>query len=116
MQSGSPIFELVICLGALVAFVIYPWVWRVSSVGLPLCYIVSLAMIHWLGGLIHALPLPRHSESDPYTEAGFRQAFWGIVAFATGSLLVTPFVLRLFVRGETTAVLQIRARSNVDFP
>ena len=104
MQSGSPIFELVICLGALVAFVIYPWVWRVSSVGLPLCYIVSLAMIHWLGGLIHALPL--RWRSDPYTEIGFHQAFLATIAFAAGSMFVAPFVLRVILRAETSPNLK----------
>src|SRR5438552_18826531 len=104
MEFGSSIFELLICFGVLLAFLIYPWVRRVSSVGLPLCYIVSLAMIHWLGGLIHALPL--RWRSDPYTEIGFHQAFLATIAFAAGRMLVSPFLLRVILRAETVPKLK----------
>ena len=104
MEFGSSIFELLICFGVLLAFLIYPWVRRVASVGLPLCYIVSLAMIHWLGSLIHALPLPW--RSDPYTEIGFHQAFWATIAFAVGSMFVAPFILRMILRGETAPTVK----------
>src|SRR2546427_7193790 len=104
MEFGSSIFELLICFGVLLAFLIYPWVRRVASVGLPLCYIVSLAMIHWLGSLIHALPLPW--RSDPYTEIGFPRALWATIAFAVGSMFVAPFILRMILGGETAPTVK----------
>ena len=103
-MEDAPILELAICFAVLGLFIVYPWVRRIASVGLPLCYILSLAMIHWLGGLIHALPLPWHSGPDPYTEVGFREAFWATLAFATGSMLLAPFILRMVLHGETSPV------------
>src|SRR5437016_12910910 len=106
MEIEGPIFQLLICLGVLVLTLLHPWVRRVASVGLPLCYLLSLAMIHWLGGLIHAIPLGWSLGPDTYTEVGFRQAFVATVACAIGSLLVAPFVLRMMLRGEATPVVQ----------
>ena len=100
------IFELIICFGILCLFLVYPWVRRVASVGLPLCYILSLTLIHWLGGLIHALPLPWHSGPDPYTELGFRQAFWATLAFAVGGMILAPVILRLASQRETCSVVR----------
>src|SRR5437667_1276672 len=100
------IFELIICFAILCLFLVYPWVRRVASVGLPLCYILSLTLIHWLGGLIHALPLPWHSGPDPYTELGFRQAFWATLAFAVGGMILAPVILRLASQRETCSVVR----------
>src|SRR5437016_4583818 len=105
-SDEAPVFQLLVCGAIFCLFLIYPWVRRVVSVGLPLCYIISLAMIHWLGGFIHILPGEWHSRPDPYTLIGFTQAFWGTVAFSLGSFLVAPFLLRLLVRGETAPVIQ----------
>src|SRR5438093_6521718 len=110
------IFELIICFGILCLFLVYPWVRRVTSVGLPLCYILSLAMIHWLGGLIHAMPLPWHSGPDPYTEMGFRQAFWGTLAFTIGCLVLAPFLLRMLFRGEATPIVKSPGRDQLRLP
>src|SRR5437667_5420687 len=104
-MQETAILQLVICFGILVLFVVYPWVRRVASVGLPLCFILSLAMIHWLGGLIHALPYTWGSGPDPYTELGFQQAIWATVAFSIGSLVIAPLVLRMTARGETRPVV-----------
>src|SRR2546425_10826020 len=104
MAIEEPIFQLIICLGILILTLLHAWVRRVASVGLPLCYILSLAMIHWLGGLIHVLPLPWHSGPDPYTQVGFREAFWATVAFATGSMVLAPFILKFVLHGETSPI------------
>src|SRR5437899_5846358 len=106
MENEAAIFQLLICLGILVLTLLHPWVRRVASVGLPLCYLLSLAMIHWLGGLIHALPLPLRSGRDPYTELGFLQAFWATVAFAIGSFLVAPFIMKMVLRGESIPIVR----------
>src|ERR1051326_6420521 len=105
-MEETTIFELVICFGILCLVLVYPWVRRVASVGLPMCYILSLTLIHWLGALIHALPLPWHSSADPYTELGFRQAFWATLAFAIGAMILAPLVLKLASQHETSAVVR----------
>src|SRR5213593_2441995 len=92
--------EILICFGILCLFVVYPSLRGAATVGLPLCYILNLAVIHWFGGLIHALPW--HSNSDPYTEVGFAQAFWATVAFTIGDLVLAPFFLRVLSRGGTS--------------
>src|ERR1051326_19399 len=98
-------FQLIICFGIICLFVVYPWVRRIASVGLPLCYVLSLAIIHWLGALIHALPVSWHSGPDPYTRLGFNQAFWATVAFSVGSVLIAPYILKLTKRGEIQPVM-----------
>ncbi|SRR6266516_3635769 len=103
MKDG-PALQLLICFGILCLFVVYPWVRRVATVGLPLCYILNLAVIHWFGGLIHAFPW--HFNPDPYTEIGFAQAFWATVAFTIGALVLAPFFLRVLFRGETNLVVR----------
>jgi hypothetical protein len=105
-MEETKIFELVICFAVLCLVLVYPWVRRVASVGLPVCYILSLTLIHWLGGLIHALPLPWHSGPDPYTDLGFRQAFWATLAFAIGSMILAPVILRLASQRETYSVVR----------
>ncbi len=116
MEIEGPIFQLLICLGILLLTLLHPWVRRVASVGLPLCYILNLAMIHWLGGLIHVLPLPLRSRPDPYTELGLLQAFWATIAFAIGSFLVAPFVLRMLLRGESTPIVRSPSPEQVRLP
>src|SRR5437867_4364116 len=93
----STLYELIACFGILCLVMIHPWMRRVKSVGLPLCYILNLAMIHWLGGLIHVVSLPWRSKPDTFTEVGFHQAFWGTAAFAVGNFLIAPLLSRLFV-------------------
>jgi hypothetical protein len=110
------ILEVLLCVAVLVAFVVHPWTRRVDSVGLPLCYILALGMIHWLGGLIHALPVVWRSAPDPFTPVGFQQAFWATLAFAGGSLLVAPFILKFFMRGESVSTLSEPKPEQVRLP
>jgi hypothetical protein len=104
MGNSALLLELIMCLAILCAFVVYPWIRQIASVGLPVCYILSLAMIHWLGGLIHALPFEWHSEPDPFTPIGFEQAFLASIGCAVGSFFVAPFLLRMLFRGEAANV------------
>src|SRR5437879_159787 len=115
MEIEGPIFQFLICLAILIFAVLNPWVRRAASVGLPLCYLISLALIHWLGGLIHALPLPLRSGPDRFTEVGFLQAFWATIAFAIGSFLVAPLILRM-VRGESSPVVRSPSPEQIRFP
>src|SRR5437879_3804161 len=115
MEIEGPVFQFLICLGILIFAVLNAWMRRSASVGLPLCYIIILAMIHWLGGLIHALPVPLRSGPDRYTEAGFVQAFWATIAFAIGSFLVAPLILRM-LHGESTLVVRSPSPEQIRLP
>jgi len=93
------LLELLAWSAILGLFFSFPWR-RVATVGLPLCYILSLSMIHWMGGLIHILPTRWRSGPDPFSLVGFEQAFWGILAFATGTFVLAPLILKMFAQGE----------------
>jgi hypothetical protein len=58
--------------------------WRQPSSGLILAYCFQMWMLHWIGGLIHALPWADLPESD-FVALGFRQSTYGIAAFAVGA-------------------------------
>jgi hypothetical protein len=60
--------------------------WRQPSSGLVLAYCFQLWMLHWLGGLIHALPWADLPDSE-IVLVGFQQSTYGIVAFALGTIL-----------------------------
>jgi len=106
----TSILQLFVCLGILCLFVVHPWVRRIASVGLPLCYLLSLGIIHWLGAVIHVLPW--YSVRDPYTYGGFHQAFLAGLAFTTGSILLAPLILRIILRNCQTRVVVERMRTS----
>ena len=54
-------------------------------------------MNHWLGAFVHLLPW---YSDDQYTVEGFRQTFWGVVAFTIGSLVVAPLIQAEFLRNK----------------
>src|SRR5439155_10340954 len=104
------ILELLVCLGILCLFVVHPWVRRIASVGLPLCYLLSLGIIHWLGAVIHVLPW--YSVRESYTYGGFHQTFLACLAFTTGSILLAPLILRIILRNCQTRVVVERMRAS----
>ena len=96
--------ELLVFLAIMGACFAYPASRGGASVGLPLCYIVSLGMIHWLGALIHFAPFPWRSRPDPFTLVGFQEVFWASLAFAVGTFAIAPFILRVLMNHETGAM------------
>ena len=69
--------------------------WRRSSggVGLVAAYLVNVLLIHWLGALIYLSSLPHHFDKDLVFE-GFKQSTYGVLAFAIGSLILAPGLIR----------------------
>src|SRR5215813_9692943 len=61
--------------------------WRQPSSGLILAYCFQMWMLHWIGGLIHALPWADLPESD-FVALGFQQSTYGIASFALGAGLL----------------------------
>src|SRR5207249_3605106 len=114
MQDEPVIVELLICLAILCLTLAYPWVRRIATVGLPLAYALGLAINYWIGVLVHALPW--YSHQDPFTKPGFLIVFWGTVAFAIGNFLVAPFLLKIFLRGESSSILQNASVEQVRLP
>ncbi len=70
------------------------WSWRRSQVtaGLPLCYLLALAMIHVPGAGVFALPWNELTGLD-LVVTGFRECFFALVAFILG-LMTQDLVIR----------------------
>jgi hypothetical protein len=68
--------------------------WRRNGVvaGLMLAYIINLGAIHLLGAAIYLFPW-YSSSSLEFVELGFQQSVWAIIALATGSVVVAPWLL-----------------------
>src|SRR5213596_2449887 len=104
MQNEALVVELIICVGILCLTLLHPWVRRVATVGLPLSYVLGLAINYWVGAFVQVLPW--YTRQDSFTRTGFLPVFWGTVAFAIGCFLVAPFVLRKLVRGEPIPIIR----------
>jgi hypothetical protein len=87
--------EIAICVAIIFATLASMWRRGYLSIGLPLSYLLSLSVIHLVGGFIHTLPWHRNDESY-YADLGFQQYFYGMLAFAAGSLVLAPMVLSHF--------------------
>src|SRR5262245_4984693 len=86
--------QVLVCLLVLAVVAIALWRSKIRSVGLPLAYLLSLAMIHWMGGVIHTLPWFEGNYSSAVVAFGFRECFVGVLAFAAGTLIAAPQVLK----------------------
>ena len=86
--------QVEVCLLVLAAMTVVLWRSSIRSVGLPLIYLLSLAMIHWVGGFIHTLPWFEGIYSSAVVAFGFRECFAGVLAFAAGTLIAAPQVLK----------------------
>lgn len=73
------------------------------GVGLVLAYLLSLWLIHWLATSLYLLP--GFQNNDPrMVELGFEQSVYAVVAFAFGSIVLTPFLLNLGILPEASTV------------
>src|SRR5712692_673367 len=82
--------------------------------GLVLCWVLSLALIHWLPALVYALPWYTPANSEP-TQLGFLQSLYAVAGFGVGVLFLSlrlrfpnPFAR---VRRTTTAIQDFRSVS-----
>jgi hypothetical protein len=63
-----------------------------AGVGLVLAYVLSLWMIYWAASVLYLLPWYR-GPWEAFTIAGTEQSLYGVMAFAFGSLALSPFLL-----------------------
>jgi hypothetical protein len=65
--------------------------WNMPGTGLTLAYLLNLSLIHLVGAAVYLLPA--FQDHDPrLTELGFEQSLYGVMAFAVGGLIITPFL------------------------
>jgi hypothetical protein len=67
------------------------WRRNTPSTGLTLAYLLNLSLLHWFGAAIYVLPAFQ-SQDARLTELGFEQSLYGVLAFAFGGLVLTPFL------------------------
>src|SRR5579862_2036054 len=65
---------------------------RTAGAGLVLAYLINLWLIHWVASSIYLVS--GYENHDPrLVELGLEQSVYGVVAFAFGSLALTPFLM-----------------------
>jgi hypothetical protein len=83
---------LLIWVGVMALLVVVRLRWNIPGTGLTLAYLLNLSLIHLVGAAIYLLPA--FQDHDPHlTEMGFEQSLYGVVAFAAGGLIITPFLM-----------------------
>jgi hypothetical protein len=66
---------------------------KTPGAGLTLAYLLNLSLIHWVGASIYVLPAFQDQDSR-WTELGFEQTLYGVMAFAFGALVITPLLTK----------------------
>jgi hypothetical protein len=84
------------------------WWRRSRGTGLVLAYVLNLWMIHWVAPALYLLPWYQAFDRR-IVEAGLEQSVYAVVAFALGSLLLTPFVLNFGLLARSRAPLGLDA-------
>jgi hypothetical protein len=101
--------SLIVFAAVVLAVIAKGW-WKPNqTVGLPLAYVLSLAMIHWLGALIHTFPWYGGGDTG-YVILGFEQCTYGVLAFGAGSMLAAPWILKQIPRRNSYVDPAVQAR------
>jgi hypothetical protein len=108
-SSAMMLWQVAACVAMLAAVLVGIWRGKEPTAGLPAAYLVSLAMIHWVGAYIHTLPW--FINNDSLTVArGFEPCFAGVMAFSAGTLLVGPPIARALPFGRVSTPIQPNPR------
>ncbi len=85
---------LLVWMAAVLAVAIVRYWRKEQGCGLTLAYLLNLWLIHWLAVAIYLLP--GYQGNDPrIVELGFEQSMYAVLAFAFGSIVLTPFIRTL---------------------
>ncbi|MBI1748982.1 MAG: hypothetical protein HYR55_20725 [Acidobacteria bacterium] len=84
---------LIVWLGAILAALLFRWRGRPAGSGLLLAYLFHLSLIHWVATCIYLAQYAYYERA--VIEIGFRQSAYAVLAFAFGSVILTPVVLAL---------------------
>jgi energy-coupling factor transporter transmembrane protein EcfT len=90
---------LLIWAGAIGLLVFVRERWHMPGTGLTLAYLFNLSLIHWVGAAVYVLPA-YESKDLRFTEMGFEQSFYGMLAFCVGSVILTPVVIKMLPRAK----------------
>ncbi|MGI0483594.1 hypothetical protein ACN4EE_22785 [Geminocystis sp. CENA526] len=112
---------LVIWVGICFTIVRSQWSQKIPSVGLPFAYLLTLSMIHFVGGLIYSFPwyepksvyLLQSGSNYFQVSAGFIETVYGVIGFGIGSIIVSSWVLKKF---KPKWLNQVPQKPNLQLP
>jgi hypothetical protein len=112
-MQGSADVALWLALWLVAAMAILSKAWKGASpgVGLLLAYVLNLWLIHWVAAVLYLLPWYQNFEVDTVA-LGLEQSTYGILAFALGSLVLTPIV-QSFRHHPYTASISYASHQNL---
>src|SRR5919197_770417 len=95
MDSSSDIALWLILWIGVAAITVFGRLKRASQgTGLALAYVLNLWLIHWVAPSLYLLPGYAYYDVN-LVRLGFEQSTFGILAFAFGSLVLAPFLIKL---------------------
>lgn len=105
MENRSDlIIWLAIWVGLSISVILNQWSKKIPSVGLSFAYLVTISMIHFVGGLIYSFPWYQPKSASViqsganYTQvlAGFIETVYGLIGFCFGSIILASWLLSTF--------------------
>ncbi|HXP85609.1 MAG TPA: hypothetical protein VN841_12860 [Bryobacteraceae bacterium] len=113
MNDEFPLsFWLALWIAGAAAVFFLRWKRRATSVGLVYAFLFILWLLHWVGAAFYLREWPGASPL-PVVLAGLRESTYAVLAFAAGSLLLAPVLLRLF---RTRQNVEITHQPHRDLP
>jgi hypothetical protein len=109
MPESRLLFLLLAWLGALAALATGRQWRKFPGTGLVLAYALNLWMIHWVAPALYLLPW--YNRYPPQVvEAGLEQSLYGLAAFAFGSLVLAPLLMKAGLAPSVRQRMQIDSR------
>src|ERR1035441_8588947 len=92
MDDSQLAQNLALWMLAILVIAVVRWRQHAATAGLILAYVFDLWLIHWLAPAFSLVPWYKNPDYR-LMEAGLEQSFYGIAAFAFGSVFVAPFLI-----------------------
>ena len=111
MEDNSHLaFWAVVWLIVIAVVIIKQWRDRATSAGISFSFLLNLWVIFWPGAVVYLLPwylLYEQGDNLNLVEAGFQQSAYAAISFAAGTVILAPFLMRLFQFPRRKAVTRI---------
>ncbi len=105
MFNDNLIIYLFVFAAILIVMLFASFSFKIPTAGIPLAFAFNLMMNHYFGALIYALPWYA-TEAYEFTYLGFEQTVYGLAAFAVGSLLAGPAVIKFFFTTRSDEIIK----------